>query len=257
METVVDVSLPTAWTKLTDKQLRIVYSLFALDLSAPEVKTICLVRWAGLQVIGEIGKSRFLVKYRHKKIVLTTKQIQQATAFLDFLDEFPPFPVRLNRIGKHHALPADFEKVPFEKFLFVDNLFQGVLHTQEPSSFAEISSQSHELLLQMAQVLYDSDSVKPDAAELVGVFYWFASLKQYFTRMFPHFYTSVDASGGNLLGSSLFALLRETTNAQIRALTGGDVTKESLILKMDTHRALTELDAKAREANDLRKQMKK
>ena len=25
METVVDVSLPTAWTKLTDKQLRLVY----------------------------------------------------------------------------------------------------------------------------------------------------------------------------------------------------------------------------------------
>ena len=250
METVVDVSLPTAWTKLTDKQLRMVYSLFALDLSAPEVKTICLVRWAGLQVIGEIGKSRFLVKCRHKKIVLTTKQIQQTTAFLDFLDEFPPFPVRLKKIGRHRALPADFEKVPFEKYLYLENLFQGVLHTQEPASFAEISSQAHELLLQMAQVLYDSDRLKPDAAEMVSVFYWFAALKQYFARLFPNFYAPVNADNGNQLGTDLFTFLRDTTNAQLRALTGGDVTKETLIRQMDTHRALTELDAKAREVHE-------
>lgn len=33
-------------------------------------------------------------------------------------------------------------------------------------------------------------------------------------------------------------------NAQIRALTGGDVTKERAVLQMDCWRALTELDAK-------------
>ena len=60
-------------------------------------------------------------------------------------------------------MPADFEKVPFEQYLYVDNLFQGYLHTQQ-----------EELLLQMAQVLYGSDSVKPSKAHLVGVFYWMA-----------------------------------------------------------------------------------
>ena len=43
----------------------------------------------------------------------------------------------------------------------------------------------------------------------------------------------------------------------IRALTGGDITKETAIMKMDTWRALTELDAKAREAEELRKATKK
>lgn len=62
-------------------------------------------------------------------------------------------------------------------------------------------------------------------------------------------------NGGNLLGgsSNLFAQLRDSTNAQIRALTGGDITKEAAIRQMDTHRALTELDAKAREAEEYRK----
>ena len=38
-------------------------------------------------------------------------------------------------------------------------------------------------------------------------------------------------------------------NAQIRALTGGDITKEEAVLSMDTWRALTELDAKAKEVD--------
>ena len=37
-------------------------------------------------------------------------------------------------------------------------------------------------------------------------------------------------------------------DAQIRALTAGDITKEPAVLKTETHRALTELNAKAREA---------
>ena len=40
-------------------------------------------------------------------------------------------------------------------------------------------------------------------------------------------------------------------NAQIRALTKGDITKERDILNMDTWRALTELDALAREYEEI------
>ena len=59
------------------------------------------------------------------------------------------------------------------------------------------------------------------------------------------------------MGADLFTILRDATNAQIRALTGGDITKEATIRQMDTHRALTELDAKAREAEEYRKSLKR
>ena len=210
MEAVFNISLPTSWAELT----------------------------------------RFLIKRGKEVVSLSTRQIQQATSVLDFLDSFAPMPVRIARIGKYRALPADFEKVPFEQYLYVDNLFQGYLNTQ-----------SDELLQQMAQVLYGSDRVKPSKAHLVGVFYWLASLKQYFAGLFPNFYKPAsDNSNGNLLGSSqsdIYSQLRESTNAMIRALTGGDITKEDAIMKMDTWRALTELDAKAREVEELRKATKK
>ena len=48
----------------------------------------------------------------------------------------------------------------------------------------------------------------------------------------------------------------EAMNAQIRALTGGDITKEGQIRDSDVWRALTELDAKAREADELDKRLK-
>ena len=151
-----NISLPTSWAELSDKQLHLVYSLFARDLSAAEVKTLCLMKWNGLKVLSQLPDKRFLIKRgKEPEVALSTRQIQQAASVLDFLDSFAPMPVRISRIGKYHALPADFEKVPFEQYLYVENLFQGYLNTQ-----------SDELLLQMAQVLYASDHVKPDKAQL-------------------------------------------------------------------------------------------
>ena len=245
-----NITLPTSWAGLSDKQLLMVYGLFARDLSAAEVKTLCLMKWNHLKVLATLPRHRFLIKRGKQQFLLSTRQIQQATSVLDFLDSFAPMPVRIARIGKYRALTADFEKVPFEQYLFVDNLFQGYLNTQ-----------SDELLLQIAQVLYASDDVKPTKAHLVGIFYWMASLKQYFASLFPNFYKPASAMGEtNLLGSgqpNIYSQLRESTNAMIRALTGGDITKESAIMKMDTWRALTELDAKAKEAEELRKAYKK
>ena len=54
-----------------------------------------------------------------------------------------------------------------------------------------------------------------------------------------------------------FKQLQENMNTQIRALTGGDITKEREVLCMDCWRALTELDAKAKDYEELNKNTKK
>ena len=255
MGAVFNISLPTSWAELSDKQLLMVYSLFARDLSSSEVKTLCLMKWNNLTVLAELRNHEYLMKRNRSEVILTSSQIQQATCILDFLDTFPSEPIRFARIGRHRALPADFEGVPFEKYLYLENLFQGVLHISSQETSLPLGGEGGGLLFQMAQVLYDCEHIKPSQAQLVSVFYWFASLKQYFAMLFPHFFQPMSSDNGvNLLGgsSNLFAQLRDSTNAQIRALTGGDVTKEEAIKKMDTHRALTELDAKAREAEEYR-----
>ena len=242
----INLTLPTSWAELTDKQLLMVYNLFARDLSAAEVKTLCLMKWNRLKVINEHPKHHYLVQLGKVQGGLTSSQIQAATTTLDFLDGIPDSPVRIAQLGRHRAFPANFEGVPFEKFLYTDNLYSGFLHTQQD-----------DLLLQMAQVLYNTNKGRIAQPYLVGVFYWWTALKQLFAREFKHFFQPVANSGNrNLLagsGGNLYEQLRDATNAQIRALTGGDITKETTIKQLDTWRALTELDAKAREAEEYRK----
>lgn len=81
-----NITLPTSWAELSDKQLLIVYGLFARDLSAAEVKTLCLMKWNGLKVLATLPRHRFLIKRGKEQVVLSTRQIQQATSVLDFLD---------------------------------------------------------------------------------------------------------------------------------------------------------------------------
>lgn len=86
MKQVFNISLPTSWGELSDKQLHMVYNLFARDLSAAEVKTLCLMKWNGLKVLASLSDKRFLIKReKEPEVALSTRQIQQATSVLDFL----------------------------------------------------------------------------------------------------------------------------------------------------------------------------
>ena len=82
-----NITLPTSWAELSDKQLLMVYHLFASDLSAAEVKTLCLMKWNGLKVLATLPRHRVLIKRKEEpEVALSTRQIQQATSVLDFLD---------------------------------------------------------------------------------------------------------------------------------------------------------------------------
>ena len=78
-----------------------------------------------------------------------------------------------------------------------------------------------------------------------------------FARRFPDFFQPATANAENLLGNSpnIGKQLQESMDAQIRALTKGDITKEKEILSLDTWRALTELNAQAKEYKQINAQI--
>lgn len=236
---ILNLTLPTGWLELSDKHLRYVYKLLAAELSADEIKTLCLLFWSGTKVIGRQPDGSWLL--RNGKSLFNVKPIQIAELLhnLDWLMQLPPYPVRLRKLHPRKPLPADFAGVPFETFVICDNLYQGYLMTQ------------NDLLLdQLAAVLYRG-SMKLSDVERVSVFYWFASLKDMLSHKFPDFFQPVADSSTNLLGPT-HASVEAAMNAQIRALTKGDITKEKEVLSLDTHRALTELDAQAREYKEMK-----
>lgn len=246
MKTVsINLTLPENWSELSDKQLRYIFQLLATDTDSAGIKTLALLKWSDCRVIGRQDTGSYLLRKGKILFEMTPLTIAEHLSALDWIDTIPSYPVRISRINRREALPADFSEVPFETFIICDNLYQGYLATKE-----------NELLDELGSTLYGKNIIfKP--YERISVLYWFASLKDYFARKFPDFFQNADtAQSDNLLGSTS-ADVESAMNAQIRALTKGDITKESLILAMDTHRALTELNAQAREYRQIKEQSAK
>lgn len=241
----IDLKEPNGWEELTDNQLRYVFGLIVQGYSGPEIKTYCLIRWSGMQVLYKYGNG-WMCKFADDKFVVTAQQINAAIGSLNWLDKLPPMPIRIKKIGRHNALPANFQEVPFETFIICDNLYQGYLTTKQDK-----------LLANMAAFLYESNDLKTNEAERLSVFYWFASLKELLASEFSNLFKPaiIPQSDGNLFRQEVrqYNLLKDAVNAQIRALTKGDVTKEKEVLAIDTWRALTELDALAKEYDDFNK----
>ena len=242
----IDIKLPRGWEDLTQKQLRFLFNLIAQGYSVEEVKTFCLFRWNKITILHRYGDNGYMCKKGKERFVLTALQVAQAIAALDWLKSLPLYPIRLQRIGRLRAIPADFQGVPFETFIVCDNLYQGY-----------ISTQNEKLLDEMAQHLYRSSHfsliVRLSPADRINVFYWFASLKAMLSKEFKNFLQPATSDNANLLDSdrSQYEILTAAVNAQIRALTKGDVTKEKEVLALDTWRAMTELDALAREYQEI------
>ncbi len=235
----IDFSIPRSWSELSDKQLRYVFFLISEGYDSDAIKTFCLLRWSKAKVIGRQPDCSYLLRKGKALFEVTPLMLAEVLPYLDWLTKLPTYPVRLSKIKRRNAIKADFSEVPFETYIVVDNLYQGYLATQ-----------SDHLLDELAAVLYGK-RLKLKPYERVSIFYWIASLKDFFARRYPDFLQpAYTQSGGNLLGNSQPSV-EEAMNAQIRALTKGDVTKEKEILALDTWRALTELNAQAKEYREL------
>lgn len=245
MQTIsINFIVPEGWHELGDKQLRYVYQLLADGFASDEIKTLCLLKWSGAKVIGRQDNGAYLLKRGKALFEVTPFTIAELLPHLDWLATVPSQPVRLSKINRREAIAADFEGVSFENYIIIDNLYQGYLSTQDDA-----------ILDQMTEILYGHSIVlKP--AERINVFYWIASLKEFFSHRYPDFLRlTSEVAGGDLLGGQQQSV-EEAMNAQIRALTKGDITKEKEILALDTWRALTELNAQAREYRELNAQLK-
>lgn len=236
----ISITVPKAWQELTDAQLYYIYNLLADNLSSGQIKTYCLLKWAKIKVLYRYGDG-YMLQHGKYKFVITAEILANAIHALDWIDDLPSSPVRISTIGRAKAIDAAFMGVPFEKYLYCDNLFQGYLETQ-----------NHSLLVQMAEVLYEKPGITPNRAEKIAIFYWWTALKSLLARSFPTFLQPMPVDVNTIIDNdNLGSKLQEAMNAQIRALTKGDITKEAEVLAMDTWRAMTELEAQAKEYEEL------
>lgn len=251
---VINISLPTSWESLTQKQLRFLLSTMVKVQSqnfnrsfrskddysiqsAAQVATLCLFEWSQLKFICLYG-SGWLVSYGDKEFTLSAELLADAIKHLEWINTPPSSPVRLDKVDGALAVPADLSSdFSFDNWLACESLWQ-----------AYQSAPNNLLLQQMAEILYRKPNIKINDAEALGIFFWWAAVKSMVAQMFPHFFKPAAASVPLTTDS-----LRRSMDAQIRALTKGDISKEAVVLSLDAIRALTELDAQADEYEQLNK----
>lgn len=257
MATVVNVSVPKSWAELSQDQLRFLLSaMVAVNLgnknvgyrsqedyaaqTSAQVQTLCFFKWTGLTVVCPYD-SGYLVKSGDMEFMLSAETVAAALTHLSWTKELPLEPVRLDVIDGAEAIPADISSgLSFDAWLACETQWQRYQVCPDDA-----------LLRQMAEILYNKEGIRMTAAETLGIFYWWAGVKNLVSALFPNFFKKV--GGDSESEPPSYDELRRNIDAQIRALTKGDITKEREILALEAMRALTELDAQAREYDEIRK----
>jgi len=246
---------PRSWDELTQEQLRYVFQLMVLhDGDRDAVKTYMLFRFCGFSKIAQrtritengpvcLWECRF-VKLKGV-FYISSWQVQALIGQLAYVDNPEECSVRLDDIAGLRAVDKLLHGVSFFNYLECEKYYQMAIATQEPRWADALARRLYRTEDgEMAQTLVLDDG------ERLGTLMWFGHVKSVMALHFKHFFRKVEGTGDKTLTGSAFL---EAMNAQVRALTDGDVTKEQQVFDTDCWRALTELDQKAREAEEYRK----
>lgn len=238
----VDFTLPSSWSDLSQEQIR--YVFFCLgNFTATTAKLYVLCRLTGMYIVRRTANGILCStgNDKHPTFMLLSFQLAEILQHLDWMLQPNFYPVRLDTIHDLQAVDRCLHGVDFRSYIQLENLYQGFLHTHK----LELLSKMMHLLYKTPNEVTESDyDIRP--WELQSVFMWYQSVKNYFTLVFPDFFSRVDPS----LSEDEKPDMTKVMNAEIRALTGGDICKEEQVLSSDCWRALTELNEKAREARE-------
>ena len=237
-----NVALPTSWQELTQEQLRAALRLMATGAAGTSLMTQAFLIFAGLEPDGEDiyrNYAGFLFK-------IGVNQITAAALHLEYLTTPPTAAVRLDYAedGTPCKTGADFEDATFGEFLHTDGLFLMYLNNPEANA---------DRLAEIAIMLYPGITDAAAASPLMNanIIIWLSGLKKQLAGMYPYLFAAPAAAGYEETPDETAARHRHSTLSMIRALTGGDITKENDILLAPAHNALYELNEKAREAKEL------
>ena len=246
---VLHLTCPRSWREMTQEQLRYALHVVGCGLYSPvEGRTLMLLRFTGIEVrvktlqgwACSVDVQTPKGKTRRHHFLMQSWQVQSMIKQLEFVDSYETMDVRLESVQGFKAVDALLHGVRFWDYLNMEKYYQGYLATKE-----------QKYALGLAQLLYPGGVTAIDDAELTGCVMWFGHVKKVMARFFHHFFKPAPVSQGKPVN------WLEQMNAQIRALTDGDITKEQAVYDKDCWRALTELDAKAREAEEFRQKYPK
>lgn len=231
---------------MTQGQLRYVLGMMTdQPRSMAEVKTYMFVRFTGIEVKGLYPEGRKCVAQK-RVFYLKNWEVESLLHQFDFIETGEDYDTQLDEVQGLRPVDSLLHDVCFLDYLNAEKWY--LLYSQKHDS---------KYLDKLTEILYRPDTHNSSLithnyteSERLNSLLWYSHIKAVFRQVFPHLFrpsSSIDEDF-NVMAS---------INAQIRILTDGDITKEQAVLDKDCWRALYELDAKAKEADDMKKEMAK
>ena len=243
-----EFTVPKGWGELKDEELRYVLRLLWLYDGHADWQTraqvAALLHFCQVEVVSRTDQGWLCRERRHgTTFILDPDLLPSLMQSVAWVTETDQISVRISQVGEYQAVDFELQELPFGKYLEAENNYQSYLQ-----------SKNEKCLSELAAILYlvpdGSDVPKFGGEVLLGAFLWFAAVKQLLGRQFPDFLKPAEGSPESITQESLIEAMR----AQIRLLTKGDVTKQQYVLEnTDTWTALAELNALAKEADEIKR----
>lgn len=239
----VDISLPTSWDGLDDGELKTVYKLMACSPQGyVYIDTFIALTHLRIKQAGD-KYARLMFKpslwERGINLYLSMPDLVELLRPLNFVESPGSRPVRPSQLRGRKAINAELHGVSFSDYIQIENAYQAYL--QKPTSAR---------LLNVANLLYRGRHKLRVLSrwQETAILTWIIQVKTMFSLQFPNLFPQAQGADNGKQPSML-----EVMNNEIRALTGGDVSKEEDVFNCDCWRALTELDFKVKEARELQR----
>ncbi|MDE5923712.1 MAG: hypothetical protein K2G75_00165 [Muribaculaceae bacterium] len=242
------------WDQLSDSEAWQVLRLLTADgVKTADVPLMTFFMLNRFNVVGRSG-SGFIVASPDTIFELTPEVAVTLARPFEFIHKPAPMPWRPGRFRKYLAIRADLSTLTFADWLYIENHLQRVISTGDFSLLDNLNA----LLMdrpKWMRMLLPAGHGRFTRPERLAVFLWLQSVKSYLQIRFPDFFIPVDSKESAEPVTP--RMMQDSMDAQIRALTKGDATKEKEVLELSLYRALTELNALAREYQELKRQSEK
>jgi hypothetical protein len=237
------VNVPSKWADLSPRQFRLVCSLFAADIPADCFDSILFLRLARLRAIAAAsGEDGPVVQSGRRIFMLRHDAGGLACDSVAWVHEVAPLDALRHLVGTVHKSAVDLrlKDLSFGAFVAADSSYAGYVSTGKP-----------ELADRIVRTLWPRIRKIRNWHRPAAVI-WFSAVKSWLADVYPDLFAEPDREDMFASRGSSPADVRKSVNVQIRALTKGDITAEERVLAAPLHRALTELDALAREYKEFK-----
>ena len=241
----IELTAPKNFSEMTEKELRYLCALLVAGQSETQIHVKCFIRFSGIKIVARVLETYWFTKPKLKVFFkLGDEQVAFFASRLKFLttkyDGITPF----KRIG--------FDARPFDRLLR-DTTFATYFEAENHYQ-AYIFKKDEKYLTKLLAVLYNAPEKwmqrHATATDRMMCLLWFMGIKEHFARKWKYLFKKEDTDDDDDSPTppNMYLII---TN-QVRMLTDGDITKNKQVLGSPTWDALTELDNKCREYEQMK-----